>query len=82
MESGYGAQLMGILERWGLADGRWRLIADAAYAKRIAYALDDGSVGHLALCVCFNFAKVKFVAGVPSPAKFYLSCTAQVLDHE
>lgn len=80
MESGYGAQVMGTLERWGLADERWRLIADAAYAKRIEYAREDGGVGHLALCVRFNFAKVKFVAGVPSAAKFYLACSACVSD--
>ena len=79
MKSGSGARLMGTLERWGLVDERWKLLAEATYAKRIAFARDDGSVGHLALCVRFNFAKVKFVEGVPSAAKFYLGCTAQVM---
>lgn len=80
MESGYGAQLMSALERWGLADERWRLIADTTYAKCIDYMRDDGGMGRLALCVRLNFAKVKFVEGIPSAAKFYLSCTAWALD--
>ena len=40
---------------------------------------EDGSIGRLALCVLFNFAKVKFVGGVAAPAKFYLTCAAEDL---
>ncbi len=79
MESGYGARLMGLLEAWGLADERWRLLADAAFAQHIGYEREDGSIGRLALCVLFNFAKVKFVGGVAAPAKFYLTCAAEDL---
>ena len=72
MESGYGARLMERLENWGLADERWRLIAGAAFARYMGLTREDGSEGRFALCVLFNYAKVKFVGGAPRPAKFYL----------
>lgn len=80
MESGYGARIMERLEAWGLADGRWRLIADAAFARHIGYEREDGTTGRLALTVLFNYAKVKFRACVPQPSKFYLCATACDLD--
>ena len=76
MESGYGAQLMQTLQAWDLADDRWRLIADAAFARHVGYEREDGSEGRFALCIRFNYAKVKFRACEPQPAKFYLACMA------
>ena len=77
METGYGAQVMQALQGWGLADDRWKMIADAAFARHIGYERDDGTEGRFALCVLFNYAKVKFKNGEPQPSKFYLICTAQ-----
>ena len=71
MEHGYGAQVMGKLERWGLADDRWRLIADAAFARHVGFTREDGTEGRFALCVLFNYAKVKFTDASAQPAKFY-----------
>ncbi len=76
MEQGYGASLMQQLQDWGLADDRWRLIAGAAFARHVGYEREDGSEGRIALCIRFNYAKVKFTACVPQPAKFYLTCTS------
>ena len=76
MESGYGARLMGVLQGWGLADDRWKLIAGAAFARHVGYERDDGTEGRFALCIRFNYAKVKFRNGDPQPAKFYLTCAA------
>ena len=76
MESGYGAKLMGLLQEWGLADDRWRLIAGAAFARHVGIEREDGSEGRLALCVLFNYAKVKFSGCEPRPAKFYLMLKA------
>ena len=76
MSSGYGAELMGLLQGWGLADDRWRLIADAAFARHVSFEREDGSEGRFALCVLFNYAKVKFVGGEPQPAKFYFRLSA------
>lgn len=79
MTDGYGARLMDVLQGWGLADDRWRLIADAVFARRAEFERDDGSTGQLALCVLLNYAKVKFVDGVAQPAKFYLILAANEL---
>ena len=75
-EQGFGAQIFSRLEKWGLADGRWKHIPDTVFARCVNYDREDGSTGHLALTISINWAKVKFVAGVPTLAKFYLACKA------
>ena len=82
MENGYGARLMRLLQDWGLADDRWKLIADAAFARHVPYEKEDGSFGRFALCVLFNYAKVKFANGQARPAKFYFTCKADDLEVE
>ena len=76
MESGYGARLMERFEDWGLADNRWRLIADASFARHVGFDREDGTQGRFALCVLFNYAKVKFTGAKAQPAKFYLTLQA------
>ncbi|MDO4400597.1 MAG: hypothetical protein Q4D27_06580 [Coriobacteriia bacterium] len=76
MEHGYGAQLMHALQGWGLADDRWKLIAGAAFGRHVGYEREDGAEGRFFLCIRFNYAKVKFKAGEPQPAKFYLTCAS------
>ncbi len=71
MTDGYGAELMGVLQGWGLADVRWRLIADACLACHVGHVRDDGSEGRLASCALFDYAREKFVDGKPQPAEFY-----------
>lgn len=80
MKSGYGSKIMRLFEEWGLADERWRLIADAAFARHVAFTRDDGSEGRFALAIRFNYAKVKFVHGEPTAAKFYLVLSAGELE--
>ena len=80
MENGYGARIMEQLETWGLADDRWKLIADAAFARHIPVENEDGSEERFALCVLFNYAKVKFTDGVASPAKFYFVLKSGVVE--
>ena len=82
MESGYGARLMRLLEDWDLVDSRWKLLADACFAQHVSYPHAERQARRLALCVLPNFAKVKFVAGVAAPAKFYLQCAAKVLNSQ
>lgn len=72
VEVGYGARLMGALERWELADERWRLIADAAFARHVGFEREDGTEVRFALCALFNYAKVKFTNAQAQPSKFYL----------
>ena len=76
MSSGYGAQLMHVLQGWGLADDRWKAIAGAAFARHVGVEGEDGNEERFALCVRFNYAKVKFSSCEPRPAKFYLTCAA------
>lgn len=76
METGYGAEIMNLLQGWGLADERWKLIAGAAFARHIGFEKEDGTEGRFALAIRFNYAKVKFTACEPRPAKFYLTCLA------
>lgn len=76
MESGYGARICRILQEWGLADERWKLIAGAAFARHVPFEREDGSQGRFALCCMLNYAKVKFAGGVAQPAKFYLCMSA------
>ena len=80
MTSGYGAQLMRMLQGWGLADDRWRKIAGAAFAGHVGVEREDGAEERFALCIRFNYAKVKFSSCEPRPAKFYLTCAAGVLE--
>lgn len=64
---GAAGDLMGLVESWGLADGRWRLLADTMFAKR---ASRNG-----ASCVLFNypaFVKLRWRDGEPLDAKAYL----------
>lgn len=77
MEGGYGAKICKLMQDWGLADDRWQLIADAAFAKHVPYQREDGTEGRFALCILFNYAKVKFTACEPRPAKFYLVLQAK-----
>ena len=76
MESGYGAELMNKLQQWGLADDRWKLIAGAAFARHIGFERANGSEGRFALCVLFNYAKIKFTAAEMRNSKFYLRLEA------
>ena len=76
MSSGYGAKLMQVLQGWGLADDRWKTIAGAAFARHVGVEGKDGAEERFALCVRFNYAKVKFTSCEPRPAKFYLTCVA------
>ena len=64
----------------GLSDDRWKLIADAAFARHVAYERENDSEGRFAPCVLFNYAKVKFTACEPQPAKFYLMLNARELE--
>jgi len=81
MQSGYGAKLMHVLQTWGLADDRWKKIAGAAFARSVGVEGEDGAEERFALCIRFNYAKVKFSSCEPKPAKFYLTCIAGKLEN-
>lgn len=76
MEEGVGHRIMSTLQQWGLADDRWRLLGNVAFAKQFPYAREDGTTGYLGLCTLPNYAKVKFRDAQMQPAKFYLVLAA------
>lgn len=80
MEGGHGARICELMQGWGLADDRWKLIAGAAFAKHVGFERGDGTEGRFALCVLFNYAKVKFTACEAQPAKFYLILRAEEIE--
>jgi hypothetical protein len=65
--NGAAGELMAQLEQWGLADGRWRLLTDTAYCKRIA----NGGRS-VTILMYPAFIKLRWKAGEPLDAKTYL----------
>lgn len=72
MEEGVGQRIMSTLQQWGLADDRWRLLSNVAFARQYPYKREDGTTGYLGLCTLLNYVKVKFRNAQMQPAKFYL----------
>lgn len=64
---GPAGDLMSQVEAWGLADSRWRLLADTMFAKRVT----RGDESNLLYCYP-AFCKLRWRAGVPLDAKAYL----------
>lgn len=72
---GPAGALMGKVEAWGLADGRWRLLHQTTYAKRATLA------GQSSMLWCFPaFLKLRWRDGAPLDAKAYLMAGATLGD--
>ena len=80
--SGVGARIMGTLEEWGAADERWRLGAQAAFARGIPVLKDDGTPGNYAFTIMPQWAKARWRAGVLQPAKLYHLAHAGLLNRK
>ena len=64
--------LMSMLESWGLADDRWRMLAGTTFAKRVSFK-DDSR-----LLFCYpTFVKLRGRMGEPLDAKAYLIAGVQ-----
>ncbi len=69
---GAAGELMDRVEAWGLVDGRWRILADTAFAKRA------GRGGEACVLYCYPaFLKLRWRDGEPLDAKAYLIAGAQ-----
>lgn len=68
---GAGACVMGLLEDWGAADGRWRAATCAAFARAIPVELEDGTYGKYALTLMPQWLKARWVDGSLQTAKLY-----------
>jgi hypothetical protein len=69
---GAASDLMRLAESWGLADERWRLLADTAFVKR----LSSGDESRILYCYP-AFLKLRWRAGEPLDAKAYLIAGVQ-----
>jgi hypothetical protein len=76
LEVGDGSRIMAKLKAYGLIDDRYKKLAGASFAKGIPVEQGDGRVRLLTLSSRFNYVKVKFKAGKPITAKFYLRLKA------
>ena len=82
-ETGVGASVMGILERWGAADGRWKMAIKSAFARSIPVVLDDsGEIGFFAFTLIPQWAKARWTNAVLQPAKLYHLAHAGLLEKE
>lgn len=70
-DDGAGAAVMGLLEGWDAADGRWRLAAQSAFARALPVELEGGGVGRYAFTLMPQWAKARWTCGVLQPAKLY-----------
>lgn len=73
-EGGAAAKLMGQVEAHGLADDRWRHLAEASFARLV-----DTSSGALALYCSPTFVKLRVRDGKPLDAKAYLQAGAHIM---
>ncbi len=76
---GAAARAGKMLEDWGVADRRWRAIADASFSRMLPISQADNLTGLLMNCVP-AFIKEKWVATRPQTAKVYLHCEARMVD--
>ena len=69
--SGRGARIMGLLESWGAADKRWKLGAEAAFARSIPVEQEDGTYGNYAFTLMPQWVKARWRNTVLQNAKLY-----------
>ena len=76
---GTGARVMHLFEQWGIADDRWKLGAESAFARALPVQLEDGTTGRFAFTLMPQWTKARWTAGVLQPAKLYTLGSAGLL---
>ena len=77
--TGAGARVMDLLEEWGAADDRWKLAAQAAFARAVPVENDDGSLAKYSFTLMPQWLKVRWTDGVQQPSKFYYLGSAGIV---
>lgn len=72
-ETGDGWRFMSWLQEHGIADERWKLAANAAFARKIPVQLEDGTPKHFSFVIMPQWVKVRWRNGQLQPAKIYYS---------
>ena len=78
-KEGPAFRALGTLESWGAADSRWKLAADAAFARSMNVELEDGGMGRYAFTLIPQWAKARWTAKTLQPAKLYFLAHAGLL---
>ena len=77
-DGGVACRVLSLLEEWGVADNRWKLDAQAAFARAIPVQLPNGNTGDFALTLLPQWVKARWHDGVLQPAKLYLNAHAGI----
>ncbi|MBQ3301537.1 MAG: hypothetical protein IJH04_05285 [Eggerthellaceae bacterium] len=80
LEHGALAELINVFEKWGTVDDRWRIAADAAFARALPVELEDGSLGRFSLTLLPHWVKTRWRNGVLQPAKLYYLASADLFE--
>jgi len=70
-QNGGGAQVMQTLQRWGVADDRWRLTAEASFATYLPCQREDDTWGKYAFTLMPQWVKTRWADCTMQPAKVY-----------
>ena len=70
-EGGPGAHVMNLLENWGIADNRWHLVAEAAFARALPATQPDGTLVRYGFTLMPQWVKVRWANKVLQPSKLY-----------
>ncbi len=76
---GPAARVMRLLEGWGVADERWRLIPQASFARSLPVERENGEQALYTLTLMPGWAKLRWRRGELQPSKFYFYADAGIL---
>lgn len=76
---GHDARVMELLEGWGVADDRWRLGVQAAFARALSVELPDGTTRGYMLLLMPQWVKTRWTSSRLQPAKLYHLGSAGIL---
>lgn len=76
---GPAARVLELLESWGIADGRWQLAGDAAFARAINVELDNGGTGRYAFTLMPQWVKARWTDRDLQPSKLYHLAKAELM---
>lgn len=77
--NGAAGLLMRMLEEKGAADGRWKLVPKAAFARALPTQRDDDTIGRYAFTLMPQWAKARWRKCALQPAKMYFFAHAGFL---
>jgi len=81
-DNGPGSHVTKLLERWGIADKRWRDAINATFARALPVQLEDGAIGRYSFTLMPQWVKVRWRKGVLQPAKLYFLANAGLLNDQ